>query len=176
MKRAIIGLAFLVFACSALGQKVNVKLDKTIDFSKYKTYTWAVGIPAKNPIVNQLITQSIEQQLAAKGLTRAETGGDIQVMFAAATDLDIQVTGLTWSNASNPNGSFATIGPPMNVRKGVLVVDIMDKKTERYIWRAIAKETLSHAPSGDMDRDAQRVEKLVKRAVEKIFSKYPVSR
>jgi hypothetical protein len=173
MRCGIIALALLLFAYPAMGQKVDVKLDKTVDFSKYKTYTWADGMPAKNPIVNQLIIESIERQLAARGLTKAAAGGDIQVLYVAAVDLDLQMTGLTWSNASNPMGSFATIGPPMDVRKGMLVVDMMDKKTERYVWRAVAKETLTYAPSGDMAKDAQRVEKLVKKAIEKMFSKYP---
>ena len=174
MKRAIIALAFLLFAYPALGQKVDVKFDKTVDFSKYKTYTWAEGMRAKNPIVHQLIIDSIEQQLAARGLTKTEADGDIQLLYVAAVDFDLQTTGLTWSNASNPMGSFATIGPPMDVRKGMLVVDMIDKKTERYLWRATAKETLTHAPSGDMAKDAQRVEKLVRKAVAKMFSKYPV--
>ena len=176
MRRAIIALAFLLFGYPVLGQKVDVKYDKTVDFSKYKTYTWAEGVRAKNPIVDQQITQLIEQQLAARGLTKATADGDIQLLYVAAIDLDLQMTGLTWSNASNPMGSFATIGPPMDVRRGMLVVDMMDKKTERYLWRATAKETLTHAPSGDMAKDAQRVEKLVKKAVEKMFKKYPVSK
>ncbi|MEK6336308.1 MAG: DUF4136 domain-containing protein [Acidobacteriota bacterium] len=176
MRRAIIALVFLLFAYPVFGQKVDVKYDKTVDFSKYKTYTWAEGVRAKNPIVDQQITQLIEQQLAARGLTKTAADGDIQLLYVAAIDLDLQMTGLTWSNASNPMGSFATIGPPMDVRRGMLVVDMMDKKTDRYIWRATAKETLTHTPSGDMAKDAQRVEKLVKKAVEKMFNKYPVGK
>lgn len=175
MRHAIIGLVFLLFAWPALGQKVDVKYDKTVDFSKYKTYTWAEGMPAKNPIINQMITEQIDQQMGARGLTKT-ADGDLQVMFAAATDLDLQITGLTWSNVSNPMGSMTNVGPPMNVRKGMLVVDLMDRKAERYIWRATAKETLPQSPSGDMVKDAQRAEKLVKNAVAKVFSKYPVTK
>ena len=175
MRHAIIGLVFLLFAYPAPGQKVEVKYDKTVDFSKYKTYTWAEGMPAKNPIINKMITDQIDQQMAARGLTKT-ADGDLQLMFAAATDLDLQITGLTWSNVSNPMGSLATIGPPMNVRKGTLVVDLMERKTERYIWRATAKETLSQSPSGDMVKDAQRAENLVKKAVAKVFSKYPATK
>lgn len=174
MKRAIISLVFLLFALPAFGQKVDVKLDKTVDFSQYKTYTWVEGMPAKNPIVNQLIIDSIEQQLAARGLTKAEAGGDIQLLYVAAIDLDLQLAGIRWSNTTYPSGAIYRMPPPMNVRKGMLVVDMKDHKTERYIWRATAKETLTHAPSNDIAGDAKRVEKLVKRAVEKMFNKYPV--
>jgi Domain of unknown function (DUF4136) len=176
MRRTIIGLAFLLFAYPVFGQKVDVKFDKNVDFSKYKTYFWVKGMPARNPIVNQMITDAVDQQLAARGLTKTDAGGDIQVMFMAASDLDLQITGITWSNVSNPQGSLATVGPPMNIRQGTLVVDITDRKTERYVWRAIAKGTLTQGPSGDMAKDAQSVEKLVKKAVEKMFSKYPATK
>jgi hypothetical protein len=174
MRRAIIWLVFLLFAYPALGQSVKVKFDKTVDFSKYKTYTWAEGMRAKNPIVDQQIVALIEQQLAAKGLTKAEANGDLQVLYVAATDLDLQITGINWNNATYASGSIYRMPPPMDVRKGMLVIDLMDKKTERYIWRATAKKTLTHAPSGDMAGDAKRVEGLIKRTVEKMFKKYPV--
>ena len=175
MKRAIICLVFLLFAYPALGS-VKVKFDKTVDFSKYKTYTWADGSPAKNPIVHQLIIDSIEEQLAARGLTKVEAGGDLQLLYAAATDIDLQITGINWSNVAVASGAIYRPPPPMNVRKGMLVVDLMDKKTERYIWRATATETLPRAPSIDMAADAKRVENLVKKVVDQMFSKYPVKK
>lgn len=176
MKRAIIGLAFLLFAYPVFGQKVDVKFDKNVDFSKYKTYFWVKGMPARNPIINQMITDAVDQQLTARGLTKTDAGGDIQIMFMAASDIDLQITGLTWSNVSNPQGSLATIGPPMNIRQGTLVVDITDRKTERYVWRGIAKGSLSRGPSADVAKDAQSVEKLVKKSVEKMFGKYPAGK
>ena len=174
MKRAVIGLAFLLFAFPVLGQKV--KMDKTVDFSKYKTYTWAEGMTAKNPIVHQLIVDSIEQQLAARGLTKADANADIQVMYAAASGADLQIIGVDWSRVNYATGAVYRPPPPMNVSKGMLVVDLKDKKTERYIWRASAKETLPRSPSGDMAADAKSVESVVKKVVRKMFSKYPVKR
>jgi hypothetical protein len=176
MKRSIIGLVLLLFASPVFGQKVDVKFDKTVDFSKYKTYSWDEGLPARNPIINQMITDAVDRQLFTRGLTKTDAGGDLQIMFMAALNLDLQITGLNWNNASNPQGSLATIGPPMNITKGTLVLDITDRKTEKYLWRAIAKETLTQSPSGDMAKDAQRVEKLVKSAVSKMFSKYPATK
>jgi Domain of unknown function (DUF4136) len=176
MKRLIIGLVFLLSAYPALGQKVEIKVDKNTDFSKYKTYFWVKGMPARNPIINKMITDTVDQQLSARGLTMTDAGGDLQVMFAAAVDLDLQETGVTWSNVSNPMGTLASIGPPMNITKGTLVVDLTDRQTERYVWRGIAKATLSRPPSGDIVKDAQSVEKLVKKSVAKMFDKYPVNK
>lgn len=174
MKRAIIGLGFLLFAFPVFGQKVDVKLDKAVDFSQYKTYFWVKGMPARNPIINQMIIDAVDQQMAARGLTKTEAGGDLQVMYAAAVDLDLQLTGISWSNVTYASGALYRMPPPMNVSKGTLVVDLTDRKTERYIWRAVAKKTLSHSPTADMAGDAKSVEKLVKKSIEKMFKKYPV--
>jgi hypothetical protein len=176
MKRVIIALAFLILASPLFGQKVDVKFDKNVDFSQYKTYFWDKGMPARNPLINQMITEAVDQQLSARGLTKTDAGGDLQVMFMAAVDLDLQLTGIEWSNVSNPMGSLTRVGPPMNISKGTLVVDMTDRKTERYVWRAIAKQTLPRAPSADMAKDAKSVEKLVKNAVNKMFSKYPAAK
>jgi hypothetical protein len=56
------------------------------------------------------------------------------------------------------------------------VIDITNKKTEQYLWRAMAKQTLPRRPSGDMAKDAQSVEKIVKSAVNKMFAKYPAAK
>jgi hypothetical protein len=166
-------LGLLLFAWSAYGQKVEVKFDKSADFSKYKTYFWVKGMPAKNPIINQMITDAVEQQLSAKGLAKTDAGGDLQIMFAAATDIDLQIPGVTWSSVSNPMATYAQIGPPMNIHTGTLVVDISDAKTERYLWRGIARQTLTQGPTGNITKDAQSVDKLVKKATAKMFNKYP---
>lgn len=176
MRRTILCLAFLLFAFPALGQSVKVKFDKAVDFSQYKTYTWAEGMPAKNPLVNQLIIDSIDQQMAARGLTKAETGGDVQLLYVAATGADMQIAGVMWSRKSYATGAVYRPPPPMDVPKGMLVLDMKDKKTERYIWRATATQTLPHAPSGDMVADAKSAESLVKKVVHKMFSKYPIKK
>src|SRR4029453_19268832 len=95
MRRAIIVLGFLLFAYPAMGQKVDVKYDKAVDFSQYKTYFWDKGMPARNPIINQMITDAVDQQLAARGLRKVDADGDIQVMFMAGAGLFFYVN---WVN------------------------------------------------------------------------------
>ncbi|HEX5703584.1 MAG TPA: DUF4136 domain-containing protein [Pyrinomonadaceae bacterium] len=176
MRRAIICLVFLLFAYPVWGQSVKVQLDKAVDFSQYKTYFWVKGMPARNPLIDQMIIDAVDQQMAARGLTKVEAGGDLQVMYAAAVDLDLQLSGISFSRVTYATGAVYRPPPPMNVNKGTLVVDLKDHKTERYVWRAIAKKTLSHGPTGDAAADAKSVESVVKKSVEKMFSKYPVKK
>jgi hypothetical protein len=179
MKRTIINfvmvLAFLFLAYPAAGQKVKVNLDQTVDLSRFKTYTWVKGMAAKNPIVNQMITDAIDAQLAAKGFKKVDADGDVQILFFAAMDLSLYIPEVGWSNVSNPQGSIASIGAPTNIPQGTLVVDMMDRKTQRFFWRASARETLASGRSGNDAKDAQRVQKLVTKAVAKMFDKYPAT-
>ena len=49
------------------------------------------------------------------------------------------------------------------------MVDMLDAKTKNSIWRCTATDTLEHGP------DAKSVEKKIKKAVEKMFKKFPVA-
>lgn len=176
MSNTIIALGLLLLAHPALGQKIKVDYDKTTNFSKFKTYTWVPGIPARNPLVSQMITESVDRELVSRGLTRKEAGGDIEILFTAATEFDLQVPSGNYGNAAvlSVQTGIATRGQAYDVRKGTVLVDMLETSTKNIIWRGSAQETLTQSPTGDMAKDAQKVEKLVKRAVEKMFRKYPI--
>ena len=61
------------------------------------------------------------------------------------------------------------------VTKGTLVVDMIDANTKNSIWRGSATDTLEHGPTGNMQKDAKSVEKKIKKAVDKMFKKFPVA-
>src|SRR5262245_39254636 len=92
LSRIVLSIGFLLLAAgSALAQKVNVDFDKGADFSKYKTYAWATGTPAGNPMIHQRIIAGIEAQLAMKGLRKADGTPDIIVSYHAATDTQVSI-------------------------------------------------------------------------------------
>jgi hypothetical protein len=52
VSRIALSICFpLIVTNSALAQKVNVDWDKATNFSAFKTYTWANGTPAENPMM-----------------------------------------------------------------------------------------------------------------------------
>lgn len=175
MKTLFILLLIVFGALSVNAQKVKVGADPAVDVSKYKTYAWSKPMPPGNPFVQQTIIQSVEQALAAKGLTKVEDHPDITVAFYAATDTDIQIGYPSWSNAM---GSALSTGIGVDsqswlVSKGMLVVDIADAGTKSTVWRGSATQTLEHGPSGNPMKDAKTVEKPIRKAVEKMFKQYP---
>jgi len=50
-------------------QKVKVGYDKTADFSKYTTYTWAPpGVPPTRPLLYRHVVGAIDEHLKSEGL------------------------------------------------------------------------------------------------------------
>ncbi len=178
MQSVILGLLLVVFASSAMGQDVKVQVNPNIDFSKYKTFSWIPGSQARNPLVHHMVVQNVEEQLTARGLTRKEADGDLQISYLAATDMDLQVAQPSWNNAAGTalSTGIATLGAPYEVHRGTLLIDLVDKTSTYMVWRGFAKKTLSDAPSGDTVKDARRVEKTLKNAIAKMFKKYPAQK
>ena len=175
MKTLAVLLLIVAGAISVSAQKVKVGSDPAADLSKYKTYAWSKPLPPGNPFVQQTIIDAVEQALAAKGLRKVEDQPEITLAYFAATNTDIQISYPSWANAM---GSALSTGIGVDsqswlVSKGMLVVDIADAGTKSTIWRGSATQTLEHGPSGNPMKDAKTVEKPIRKAVEKMFKKYP---
>jgi hypothetical protein len=83
--KKVLGLAaaMLLIGSFAAAQDVSYNFDQQADFTKYKTYKWVEvkGGEQLDAITTKQITDAIEKQLAAKGLTKAT--GDAADMFVA---------------------------------------------------------------------------------------------
>jgi hypothetical protein len=84
--------AFLLIAVipgtNGFAQKVNVGYDKSANFSRYASYTWAEPeVSPSRPLLYASIVGSIDHELKAKGLTRTDSGGDYaQLWRCSASD------------------------------------------------------------------------------------------
>ncbi|HSB09793.1 MAG TPA: DUF4136 domain-containing protein [Blastocatellia bacterium] len=163
--RIIVSVCFLLLgAGSALAQQVTVDFDRSADFSRYKTFAWAMGNPAKNPMVHQRIIAGIEAQLVAKGLRKVESNPDIVVTYHAATDTQVSIN--TWGGG--PLGGWR-FGPGRasvdKVPVGQLVVDIGDLTAKKFVWRGTASGTVSSKP--------EKNEKALNATLTKMFQDFP---
>jgi len=160
--RAVPALGLLMVPALALAASVNVDFDGKVDFSRYKTYSWGDCRVEGNPLVHERILSAFEKQLSAKGLTRAEGEGDIQVIYHGSTRQDISGErwgygpDLDWTVAAAVVGTF---------RIGTLVVDLLDVGSKRLVWRGVARDALSDNPVTH--------EKTINKAAEKMFARYP---
>ena len=181
-RAAIFCLLALTAVAGARAQDVTVDFGQGADFSKFKTYSWAPGVPAKNYLIDQHIRAGIEERLVTKGLSRVEQGGDLSLIYIAAVNTDVQVATSNWVNTGNwmtPITSGISVKSQMwEVETGTLVVCLSDASGKNLLWRGTAKSRLNSRskkqnPMEAMTEDARKTEGKVRRALEKMFKQYP---
>jgi protein-disulfide isomerase len=175
MKKLIALLIVLMAAGATQAQKVKVVADPAADLSRYKSYQWDKPLPPGNPLVQQAIIASIEQAMAAKGLTKLTDGADVTVVYFTAVNADIQIGYPSWSNAmgSGDMTGMAVGTQSWPVHKGTLVVDLVDGKSKNSVWRGTAQQVLKDGPSGNITKDAKKVEQPIRKSIEKMFNRFP---
>lgn len=174
MKKLLLITLIVTTALVVNAQKVQVGADRSVDLTKYKTYAWAAEKGTANPIVHQMIVDAVDQAMAAKGLKKVDVDPEMTVVSLAATEYDMHISYPSWSPGLNSITTGVAVGAQAwPVTKGTLVVDISDTKTNNGLWRGTATDVLKHGPTGDMAKDAKSVEKVIKKAVEKMFKQYP---
>ena len=174
--KKLITLFILIGAAAAVhAQKVKATADPNVNFSNYKTYAWDKPLPPGNPMIQQTIVESIEQALSARGLTKVEENGDLTVAYFAASNTDIQIGYPVFSDKMGTSASPNTVTSlsSYSVTKGSIVVNIVDGKTKSTVWQASATQVLKDGPSGNPAKDAERVDKPIRRSVQKMFEKFP---
>ena len=182
---ALFGFLLLMNVAAVRAQDVAVGFDRSVDFSRFKTYSWTSGVSAKNPLIDQQIRNGIDGQLAAKGLRRLEVGGDLSVLYFAAVEMDLQVATGRWVTTRDWTRQTAS---GMNVRSqtwdvdvGTLAVCLSDASGKNLFWRATAKTMLEKRSSRQnavdaMTEDARKAEKKIRKALEKMFRQYPLAK
>lgn len=171
MKRHALRVLIPMFAGAfLLLASVKTDYDHSADFSRYKTYSW-ISARAGNDLWADRIMQDVDGQLAAKGWTKVEAGGDATVSAFGRTrneqTLETYYTGFPgwrWRGF----GDGAAVTTVENTPVGTLVVDLFDGATKKLIWRASSTDTLSEKP--------EKNEKKLENAVADMFKHFPPSR
>ena len=177
-RTAVIFAAIVLSYTLAAAQKTSAAYDETIDFSQYKTFAFDKE-GARNPFVNKLIMEALERELTARGLTKVTADQDLRVVYLAATMPNLQVQNVPFYHVVNPaySGMVGSSHAQMwEVTTGTLVIDLLDQKTDKVVFRGTVNEVLKRAPSPDLQADAKMVSKPINKGVEKVFKKYPVKR
>lgn len=166
---AVCTALFLVSFGTALAQQVKTDFDHQANFSQYKTYSWQTIKPA-NSLWDARIKSAVDAQLAAKGWTQVDSGGDVAVVAIATshtqrtlqTFYDGMGGGWRWRGFGGMGESTTT---EQDYKEGTLVVDMYDGKTKQLIWRGSSEDTVSNS--------AEKNEKNLDKGVAKMFKKFP---
>lgn len=175
---------FFIFVCLAifsslcLAQKVRVGYDKSVDFSKYKTYTWEEpAMPPTRPHLYATIIGSVDGELHSKGLSRIDQNGDLilvpaggigfATVFSGGKPLSSTFSGPTpvvnagvWTGAEG----WGQLMPA--VPEGTLVLEFVDRAANVVVWAGTVTQKL------DIEKKTKSLE-LASKAVAKLLKQYP---
>jgi hypothetical protein len=166
---AALGLAAGLIACSTL--TVSTDFDPAANFTQYKTFTVMPLEQFKNnTITADRIKAAITQALQAKGLQPASEAADLQINVFAKLSKETQVTSTGtgyggWGYRGWGGGMSTTT--VQNVNVGTLVVDLVDAKTTKPVWRGMASDTIDQKSTGQQKQEALNY------AMNQMFEKYP---
>ena len=150
-------MAVLLTALAALAavgcapMTVSSHIERSINFADYVTYGWGppdnlpVGDPRldNNPFFQDHLQGAIEKKMIAKGYERALTGPpDLLLHYHASVNQKVEVYEVDTQHGycyDNCRPQFT------DYEQGTLVIDIVDAKTSKVIWRGWAQDVMSSA-------------------------------
>lgn len=174
-------IAVFVSGCASI--KVTYDVDKSVDFSKFKTFEYYGWAGESGKIINDMDRKRVEDafanEFAKRGLTYVKSGGDLVVTLFFVVENKTSVSYDT-QHLGGYYGGYYGYGPgwgwgpthsttsvhEYNYKVGTLVADVFDKKTEKLIWEGIGE--------GTIDENPQTRDTKIPKAVAQIMDKYPV--
>jgi Domain of unknown function (DUF4136) len=155
-----------------LAQTPAIDYDHTVNFLKFKTYTWD-KVHATDPAVESRITSALNRDMGGRYMTEVSKNGDLTITAVEATqdkqEFSTFYDGLggdySWQRpwGSGFMDSQATLS---DIPVATLVIDMYDTKTHKLLWRGTITLPAAEASSKEAD---QKFDK----AVTSLISKYP---
>lgn len=175
-------LLALCGACSTLS--VSTDFNPAYDFTSLKRYAWLEsgeqpGTDARinNDLVVDRVRAAVERDLAAKGYVKSDAGSaDFMVSWFGAINKKLQVDSI--DHFYSPYGYGALARDPYwgggmrtttarEYEEGTLIVDILDPKQHKLIWRGTGSDRLKN------NKDPEAVTKRINDAITAIMNDFP---
>jgi hypothetical protein len=173
-----LALLLALSAVAAARDKITATWDKSLDFSKFKTYNWAPHGAVSHPILAADVAGAIEDELNARGLKKVQTNPDLIIQVYGSVDSEETLYSndpLYMGTGGIPPFDPSMTGPAfvgwygntsVVVQKGQMVIDLIDAANKKLAWRSIAMESIS-------SHDPDKLMKEVNNAITQMFKKYP---
>ena len=171
-KFIIVCLMALTISCSPI-YSVKYDYDTKTDFASLRTYDW-LPIPAKADIDRlnvERIKNAVNSQMAAKDLRKAPDNPDFLIASHVGKKEKVRIA--DWGYGYGPYGRYwGGYGGPRGVdvykyEEGSLILDFVDAKSNKLIWRGSAKAQTNTA------KTPEKRQELIDEAVHKILEKFP---
>ena len=132
------------------------------------------GSVSDDQLLDQDIKRAVDEQLAQKGLTKVESGGDLLVGYQANVREEKSINlwgsggGGFWGGGPGWGGGLSSVqGQTSTIPVGTLVVGLYDPTRKQVIWRGDASKTVY------LKKDPNKNYQQLQKAMTKLFKNYP---
>jgi len=170
-----VGIGMAAAGCATTSMNVSSHVRPGIDAAQYRTYGWgpADALPTgdprldANPYFQDYVQGAVERQLAARGIQPSTTGApDLLLHYHAAIDTRIDV-GRSEREYERCQGADCPAWI-VDYEAGTLVLDVVDARTNRLIWRGWAQDSVREFESRD------RMAETIGEAVRRMMARFPL--
>ena len=174
MRSITIGLLFSFTFAGCATLTVSSHIERGVNFGEYLTYDWGPpdNLPVgdarldNNPFFRDYVEGTIERYMSAKGYELAISGQpDLLIHYHASVNQKVDVQQADQEYGYCYGDCAARV---VEFEQGTLVLDIVDAKTSKVIWRGWSQDTMT----GVIDNQ-QRLEQQVKEGVIKMMQLLP---
>jgi hypothetical protein len=153
---------------------VSSFVDRAANFAEYRTYAWgpADALPTgdprldNNPFFKDHVEGAVEKSLAARGLARAQTGTpDLLLHYHASVTQRLDVDSMDRRRGYCSGDCAPRV---TEYEQGTLVLDVVDARTNRLVWRGWAQDTID----GVLE-DQALMERKIDEAVRRMMARFP---
>jgi hypothetical protein len=160
-----------VVPAMAQSQTVTIDYDHTVNFMKFKTYTWE-KVHATDPSVEGRITIALNRDMSGRYMTEVSKGGDVTVTAVEATQDKQEFTNFysslsdfTWQRGWGNAGFLDSPATIQDVPLDTLIIDMYDTKTHKLLWRGAVTEPVV--------KSEDKNDRTIDHAVTLLIGKYP---
>ncbi|BES70473.1 DUF4136 domain-containing protein [Marinobacter nanhaiticus D15-8W] len=168
----LVMLLGLVSGCASI---VHTDYDAGASFGNYQTWAFAPneGKSGFLSLDGARVENAIQREMRGESLTQAEPdAADLLVSYRVEDAEKLETRGFTYGfGLGRGNFGFGLSTPPdvREVKQGKLVVELVDRTSERVVWRGVSRRYLDESQSPE-----DRIE-LIDEVVTAMFDRYPPS-
>ena len=165
---AMLSILTIFISCSSI--TINDDYFKAVDLTSYKTFDWlsrpnALIIANKGNSLNStpiisLLKQSVNKKLTERGFSQKSESPDLFISYL------IDAEGINSSDSPNKGDEQNNLAV-RPYSDGTIFLDFLDGKTRELLWRVTAFDIEDRKPT------PEKVEKTIKKTVEKMFKNFP---
>jgi hypothetical protein len=131
-------------ACASSTLRTSVDYDRSINFSKYRTFAYRDVQQLRSELVGRRIHQALTDALTARGLQENQISPDLWVVphVRLSHETEIRTYNTGWGYGwrwRRPGPAVATVE---QIPVGTLIVDLVDATAKEMVWRGTATDTL----------------------------------